>query len=144
CAATRRISSAPVCPRAPTMPMEYFLLMRVNPVGSGGGCAPPAIRCRGWRTRRYRAASRRRAAWVAQDAVLLRAQPGDGLARLLVEPAGLETDRSAAQGLERVTQQHQLALGIQPGALHARRVPGVADGQPRHLGLEPVQVRGAD
>ena len=44
-----------------------------------------------------------------------------------VEPMGAELDGDAAQRFERVRQQQQLAFGVEPGALHAPRVPGVSD-----------------
>ena len=64
---------------------------------------------------------------VAQDAVLLRAQPLDRRARLEVEEVGAELDGDAAERLERVRQQQQLALGIYARPLRALRVPRVAD-----------------
>src|SRR5688572_13100989 len=81
---------------------------------------------------------------AAQDAVLLRAEPGDGVARGQVEPAGLEADADAAHGLEGVTEQQQLGLGVETGALHARGVPGVTDLHARNRRVEVVIARTTD
>src|SRR5690606_32074704 len=122
CPAISRISSAPVCPRAPTMPIEIggsimlslqFCLqvpLHRRPLaldnGVRHGVANAAVGM---------------AQMVADDAVALGAQPLDRSARAVVEPTGLEPDRYAAHGLERMREQQSLGLGIEAGALHPAR-----------------------
>src|SRR5690606_21993332 len=79
---------------------------------------------------------------LAQDALLLCAQPRDGGTRCGVERAGVEADAGAAQRLERMAEQRQLGVGVQAGALHRARIPGVADAHARGLGQQFV-VAGA-
>src|SRR5207342_2867801 len=81
---------------------------------------------------------------VAQHAVLPGAQTRDGRARRQVEPAGLETDGRALHALERMRQQQELRLGVEPGPLYARRVPGVADCESRHVAVQLVITRRSD
>src|SRR4249919_1422079 len=81
---------------------------------------------------------------VAQHAVLPGAQARDGRTRCQVEPAGLETDGRALHGLERMRQQQELRLGVEPGPLYVRRVPGVADCESRHVAVQLVVARRAD
>src|SRR5688572_61821 len=69
----------------------------------------------------------RRATMVAQDAIELRAQALDGAPALLVEEMSPELHRDALELLERVSQQQQLAFGVQRRALYALAVPRRAD-----------------
>src|SRR5215470_28886 len=64
---------------------------------------------------------------IAQDRVLLRAQPQDRLAGRVIEPVRAELHRDAFELFERVREEQQLALGVEGAALHALRVPRVAD-----------------
>ena len=64
--------------------------------------------------------------------------------RILVQHVGVERDGHAAQGLERMLQQQPLAGGVEVALLPAFRVPGVADGQARHGGVDLVIARAAD
>src|SRR5665647_1961338 len=70
---------------------------------------------------------------AAQDAVLLGAQPLDAAPALMIEEMGAEFDRDAVEFFERVAEQQQFALGIEPAALHAPGVPGRADLDPPDL-----------
>src|SRR5690606_15698174 len=67
---------------------------------------------------------------VAQDAVLLGAEPGDRLARGMVEPVGPELDRDAVECLEGVPRRQGLAFGVERGALDRGGVPRGADLEP--------------
>src|SRR5574340_988486 len=63
---------------------------------------------------------------VAQHAVLLRPEARDRLARSEIEPVGAKLDRDAGERLERMTEEQELALGVDrraPRALQAPRVP---------------------
>src|SRR5262245_57092515 len=71
---------------------------------------------------------------VAQDAVELGAEALDGPAALHIEIVRAEFDRDAAQRLEGVVEQQQLALTIERGALQAAGIPCRAD-------LEPAACR---
>src|ERR1700730_8492372 len=64
---------------------------------------------------------------IAQDAVLLRAEPLDRGARGMIEPVGAKLDRDALQLLECVGQEHELVLGIVRAALDALGIPGMPD-----------------
>ncbi|KAG1466316.1 hypothetical protein G6F57_013277 [Rhizopus arrhizus] len=81
---------------------------------------------------------------VAQHAILLGAEAGDGGARGGVEPAGFQHHADAAQHFEGVLQQQQLGFGIGAGALRARRVPGVAETELGHAGVHVVETGAAD
>ena len=62
----------------------------------------------------------------------------------VVEPVRAELDRDAAERLERVAEQQELALGVQRRALHALRVPGVADLEPPVRRVDVEVARAAD
>src|SRR5512143_3639411 len=55
---------------------------------------------------------------IAQHDVLFRAEPRDRFARPVIEPVRAKLDRDATKRLERVREQHQLALGVDAGALN--------------------------
>ena len=67
---------------------------------------------------------------VAQHAVLLGAEPLDRDPRSVIEPVRPKFHRDAAQHLERMRQQQQLAFGVDRRALRALRIPGVPDLEP--------------
>src|SRR5438270_7761684 len=64
---------------------------------------------------------------VAKHAVLLRAQSFDRALRPEVEPVGAKADDLAAERVERVLEQQELARGVDVRALIRLRVPRVAD-----------------
>src|SRR4051794_25348407 len=64
---------------------------------------------------------------MADDAVLLRAERLDCALRSEVEVVGAQADHLAAELLEAVGEEEQLARGVDVAALVARRIPGVAD-----------------
>src|SRR5437867_8674672 len=64
---------------------------------------------------------------VAQDGVLLGAQPRDRLAGRMVEPVRAKLNRDTCELFECVREQHQLAFGVDRGALRAPGLPGVAE-----------------
>jgi hypothetical protein len=78
---------------------------------------------------------------VAQHPVALRTEPLDRPLRRVIEPAGAELDRDAAQALEGVPEEQQLALGVGTGALRALRVPGVPDLQTAVARARPASCR---
>src|SRR6202790_909616 len=81
---------------------------------------------------------------IAQDAVLLCAEPLDRGARGMIEPVGAKLDRDALQLLERMGQEHELALGVDRAALHTLGIPGMPDFQTA-VGRVDVEVsRAAD
>src|SRR5690606_10499207 len=124
--ATSAMSSAPVWPRAPTMPSRIDAsAMGVAlqlPLQVGLHRRPFAVQDR--ETDRVAQAAVAMAHVLAQDALLLGAQAGDGGSRCGVERAGVETDAGAAHRFERVAEQQQLGFGVQAGALHRARIPG--------------------
>src|SRR4029453_7707323 len=73
---------------------------------------------------------------IAQDAVLLRAQPLDRRARREIEEVGAELDRNALQRFAGMSQQQQLALGVDRRALCALRIPRMADFESPVRGLD--------
>ena len=64
---------------------------------------------------------------VAENAFLLRAQPQDRRARLLIEYVGDELNPDRLPVLKRVSEQQQLRFGVDWSPLGARRNPGVTD-----------------
>src|SRR5574341_1939430 len=64
---------------------------------------------------------------VADDAVLLRAERLDRALRAEIEIVGAQADDLAMDLFEAVFEQQQLARAVDVAALHALRVPGVAD-----------------
>src|SRR4051812_16878485 len=64
---------------------------------------------------------------MADDAVLVRAERFNGSLRCKVEVVGPESNDSTPQGVESVFQQEQLTRSVDPAALPAGRIPGVAD-----------------
>ena len=64
---------------------------------------------------------------VAQNAVLLGAEPLDAAPALVIEEMRAEFDRDAVELLEGMGQQQQFALGVERAALHALGIPGRAD-----------------
>src|SRR6202158_3188743 len=62
---------------------------------------------------------------IAHHPVLLRAQPLDRGARGVIEPVGAKLDRDALQLLERMGQEHELALGVDRAALHTLGITGM-------------------
>src|SRR5207237_8450305 len=79
---------------------------------------------------------------VAQHAVLLGAEPLDRGARGMIEPVGAKLDRDALQLLERMREEHELALGVDRAALDALGIPGMPDFQTA-IGSVDVVVPGA-
>jgi hypothetical protein len=57
---------------------------------------------------------------------------------------GPELDGEAAEDVEGVPEQEQLALGVDPGPLRRAGRPGGPDLQPGHLGLDVQVGRHAD
>src|SRR5262249_43082520 len=64
---------------------------------------------------------------AAQDAVELGAEPLDAGAGLAVEEVGAEPTGDAAERLEGMAEQEQLAARVEVGPLHRLAVPGRAD-----------------
>src|SRR5262245_28350906 len=81
---------------------------------------------------------------VADRAVLLRAQRLDGALRAEVEVVRPQPDDLAAQFLEAIFEQLQLARGVDVRTLAALRVPGVADLDAVGGGNDVVVARAAD
>src|ERR1700716_75991 len=79
---------------------------------------------------------------VTQDPVLLRAEPLDRRARGVIEPVGTKLDRDALQLLERMGQEHELALGVDRATLYTLGVPGMPDFQ-MAVGRVDVEVTSA-
>src|SRR5215468_2156957 len=67
---------------------------------------------------------------VAQNAVLLGAQPLDAAPALVIEEMRAEFYRNAIELLEGVAEQQQFALRIERGALHTLGIPCGADLDP--------------
>src|SRR6185437_4502795 len=67
---------------------------------------------------------------VAQNAVLLSAQPFDGAPALVIEEMRAELYCNAVDGLESMPQQQQFALGVERCALHPLGIPSRADLDP--------------
>src|ERR1700681_1649998 len=81
---------------------------------------------------------------VSQHAVLLGTEPLDRGARSVIEPMGAKFDCDALQLLERMGQEHELALGVDRAALHTLGIPGMPDFQ-MAVGRVDVEVtRAAD
>src|SRR3546814_7560350 len=106
------MSSAPVCPRAPTMPslmvgsamgmtLQFLLQARFH---------RRPLTVQGREAHAVAQAAIAMAQVLAQDAFLLCAQPRDRRARGRVVGAGVEADAGAAQRLERVPEQQQLEI----------------------------------
>src|SRR5690606_7843294 len=124
CPAISRISSAPVCPRAPTMPTVFFPLSAMVASSTRKAVEQVALHRGpfGFDDReRHRVAHAAigMAAVAAQDAILPGAQPQDGRTRAFVERAGFEAHADAAQCFECMPEQEQLGLGVDPGSLRA-------------------------
>ena len=81
---------------------------------------------------------------VADHSVLFRAEPLDGTLRREVEVVGAQRDHLAAEGLERVMEQQQLAGGVDVCSLPAPAVPGIADLHAIDRGDDVVIARGPD
>src|SRR5579864_4914837 len=81
---------------------------------------------------------------IAQDAVLLRTEPLDGGARLLVHEMRAELDSDCAQRFEGMCEQEQLGFGIERRALHALCVPRMTDLEPAMRRLDIEHARRAD
>src|SRR5450631_1278382 len=64
---------------------------------------------------------------IAQDPILFRAEPRDRGARGMIEPVRAKFDRDALQLLESVSEEQQLAFGVDGAALDTLGVPGVPD-----------------
>src|SRR4051812_15755414 len=79
---------------------------------------------------------------MADNAVLMRAERFNSALRCKVEVVGPESNDSTPQALESVFQQQQLARSVDPAALPAGRIPGVADLDSIDLGRDVV-VAGA-
>ena len=69
----------------------------------------------------------RRDLMIAQDAVLLGAEPLDAAPARVIEKMRAEFNRDAIELFERMVEQQQFALGIDRAALHALGIPGRAD-----------------
>jgi hypothetical protein len=81
---------------------------------------------------------------VTDHTVLLRTQRLDRLLRAKIEIVGPQADDPAAERLERVSEQHELAGGIHAASLPTLRIPGVADLDAIDRGHDVVIPRAAD
>src|SRR6476660_4100305 len=81
---------------------------------------------------------------MADHAVALPPDRLDGALRAEVEVVRAQPDDPAPDGLERVTEEEQLARRIEMAALKPRRVEGVADLDTVHGGHAVVVARGPD
>src|SRR6185503_18383132 len=81
---------------------------------------------------------------VTDDAVFLRAERLDRALRREVELVGAKADDLAAELLESVREQQQLATRVDVAALPALRVPRVADLDAVDVGYNVVEARAAD
>src|SRR5262249_3299824 len=68
----------------------------------------------------------------------------DGALRAEIEPVGAQSDNFAAERVERVFQEHQLARRVDACALPALRVPRIADFYAIDRGNNVVIAGGAD
>src|SRR6185503_2031756 len=81
---------------------------------------------------------------MPDHAVLLRAQSLDGALGAEVEVVRAQADDPAAEGLERVREEQELAGRVDVGPLPALRVPRVADLDAVDRGHDVVIARRAD
>src|SRR5574341_65635 len=81
---------------------------------------------------------------MAEDAILLGPQRLNGSLRSEVEIVGAQPDYLTPQRVERVTEQQQLAGGVDVTALPALPIPGVTNLHAINLGDDVVIARGAD
>src|SRR5439155_6957887 len=81
---------------------------------------------------------------VADDAVLAGAERFDRPLRAEIERVGPQTDDLAAEGVERMREQQQLAGGVDVRSLPALRVPCIADLHAIEAGDDVVIARRAD
>jgi len=64
---------------------------------------------------------------IAQHPIQLGAQPFNGAPAPVVKEMGAKLYRYAIQRFEGMGEQHQFALGVDRGPLHALSIPGAAD-----------------
>lgn len=71
-----------------------------------------------------------------QDAIALCAQAQNGRLRAKILMTRFQHDHLATPLCERMPDQQQFSLGVQSGALHALRIPRVAELDPRHAAID--------
>ena len=81
---------------------------------------------------------------MAEDTILLGAQRLNGPLRGQVEIVGAQADHLAPERVERVTEQQQLAAGVNVTPLPPLPVPGVTDLDAINRGYDVVIARAAD